>query len=88
MPGREFTVNIINEWFIEAANHTCGPYDPDVDEMELSGLTPVASEKVGPSEPRPQTTIPRCVSAPCDQYWSTAQGAVPTGCTQVTHVYI
>ena len=40
-PGREFTVNIISEWFLEAANHTCGPFDPDVDEMALAGLTPV-----------------------------------------------
>ena len=40
---REFTVNIISEWFLEAANHTCGPFDPDVDEMALAGLTPVRS---------------------------------------------
>ena len=39
-------MNIINEWYVEAANHTCGPFDPDVDEMELAGLTPVPSEKV------------------------------------------
>ena len=41
--GREFTVNIISEWFLEAANHTCGPFDPDVDEMALAGLTPVST---------------------------------------------
>ena len=31
---------------MESANHTSGPFDSDVDEMELSGLTPVASEMV------------------------------------------
>lgn len=43
---REFCVNIISEWFVEAANHTCGNYDPDVNEMDLSGLTPEPSIKV------------------------------------------
>jgi len=42
---REFTVNIISEWFLEAANHTCGPFDPDVDEMALAGLTPVRGHR-------------------------------------------
>eukprot|EP00803_Ostreobium_quekettii_P011546 evm.model.scf_418.4 EVM.evm.TU.scf_418.4 scf_418:26217-29133(+) len=44
----EFVVCIISEWFIEAANHTCGNYDADVDEMQLSGLTPIPSTKVKP----------------------------------------
>jgi len=44
---REFTVNIISEWFLEAANHTCGPFDSDVDEMALAGLTPVRSHRRG-----------------------------------------
>ncbi len=33
----------MSDWFLEAANHTCGDYDPDVDEMALSGLTPLPS---------------------------------------------
>ncbi|GMH33663.1 hypothetical protein BSKO_01497 [Bryopsis sp. KO-2023] len=44
----EFVVNIMSEWFVEAANHTCGNFDPGVNEMELSGLTPVPSVKVAP----------------------------------------
>ncbi|GFR41511.1 hypothetical protein Agub_g2206, partial [Astrephomene gubernaculifera] len=44
----EFVVNIISEWFIEAANHTCGDYPPGVDEMRLAGLTPLPSTKVRP----------------------------------------
>ena len=35
----ECVVNIISEHFIEAANHCCGEYPPDVDEFELSGLS-------------------------------------------------
>ncbi|GIL67856.1 hypothetical protein Vafri_21150, partial [Volvox africanus] len=45
---REFVVNIISEWFVEAANHTCGDYPPGVDEMKLSGLNPLPSTKVKP----------------------------------------
>jgi flavin reductase (DIM6/NTAB) family NADH-FMN oxidoreductase RutF len=29
----------MSEWFVEAANHCCGDFPPDVDELELSGLT-------------------------------------------------
>ena len=38
--------HVISEWFLEAANHTCGPYDPDVDEMKLANLTPLKSHVV------------------------------------------
>ena len=41
-------MNIISEWFLEAANHTCGPFDPDVDEMALAGLTPVSPRSATP----------------------------------------
>jgi flavin reductase (DIM6/NTAB) family NADH-FMN oxidoreductase RutF len=44
----EFTVNIISEWMVEAANHTCGAFKPDVDEFEMSGLTPLKSDLVKP----------------------------------------
>lgn len=44
----EFVTHIISEWFLEAANHTCGPYDPDVDEMKLANLTPMPSKVVKP----------------------------------------
>ncbi|EFJ43026.1 hypothetical protein VOLCADRAFT_96769 [Volvox carteri f. nagariensis] len=45
---REFVVNVISEWFVEAANHTCGDYPPGVDEMRLAGLHPMPSTKVRP----------------------------------------
>lgn len=47
---KEFTVAIISSWFVEAANHTCGEYPPDIDEWVLSGLTQEPSTKV--SAPR------------------------------------
>lgn len=44
----ELTINIISEWFVEAANFcsTNAPYG--VDEWKLCGLTPLDSEKVKP----------------------------------------
>lgn len=49
----EFVVNIISEWFVEAANHTCGNYDAGINEFGLSGLTPMASTNVRPSSTKP-----------------------------------
>ena len=43
---REFTVNMISNWFIEAANFTSGSFEPGVDEVEMSGLTPIPSVRV------------------------------------------
>ena len=42
----EFTLNMMSEWFLESANHTCGSYDRGVDELRLSSLTPIPSVKV------------------------------------------
>ncbi|GMG19463.1 unnamed protein product [Ambrosiozyma monospora] len=44
----ECTINIISEWFIEAANFTCTDAPADVDEWKLAGLTPLQSVKVKP----------------------------------------
>ncbi len=45
---KEFVVNIVSEDFCEKMNLCAGEYPPEVDEFELSGLTPVASEIVKP----------------------------------------
>uniref|UniRef100_A0A061SEF3 Flavo protein oxygenase n=1 Tax=Tetraselmis sp. GSL018 TaxID=582737 RepID=A0A061SEF3_9CHLO len=45
---KEFTLNMMSEWFVESANHTCGEFDDDVDELSLAGLTPLPSLKVAP----------------------------------------
>lgn len=45
---KEFVVNIVSEGFAEKMNRTAVDVPPEVDEFELSGLTPIASEIVGP----------------------------------------
>ncbi|CCH40544.1 hypothetical protein BN7_77 [Wickerhamomyces ciferrii] len=43
---KELTINIISEWFIDAANYTSIPSKAGVDEFKLSNLTPSPSKKV------------------------------------------
>jgi len=45
---REFVVNVVSEEFAEQMNMTSGEYPPEVDEFELSGLTPIPSDLVKP----------------------------------------
>jgi len=45
---KEFVVNIVSEEFAGGMNLTAAEVAPEVDEFELSGLTPVASELVRP----------------------------------------
>src|ERR1700730_18625815 len=47
--SKEFVVNIVSEDFAEKMNLCSGEYPPEVDEFELSGLTPVPSELVKPA---------------------------------------
>ncbi|KAL5484784.1 hypothetical protein ACEPAI_7426 [Sanghuangporus weigelae] len=49
---KEFTVNIISEPFVEAANATSIDAPPDVDEFVVSGLTPLPSDIVKPPRVR------------------------------------
>mmetsp|Transcript_10210 Transcript_10210/g.16758 ORF Transcript_10210/g.16758 Transcript_10210/m.16758 type:complete len:143 (+) Transcript_10210:521-949(+) len=42
----EFVVNIMSSWYLESANHCCGAFDSNVDEMEVAGLTKVPSDVV------------------------------------------
>ncbi|MGA8041377.1 MAG: flavin reductase family protein [Terracidiphilus sp.] len=44
----EFVVNVVSEALAGAANATAAEVAPEVDEFELAGLTPVASEAVKP----------------------------------------
>ena len=44
----EFVVNIISEWYAEAANHTSGEFGPEDDEFAIAGLTPARSDCVAP----------------------------------------
>jgi len=44
----EFVVNLVSEANAEAMNVTCIDAPPEVDELQLAGLTPVASHKIRP----------------------------------------
>ncbi len=44
--AREFVVNVVSEEFGPKMNICAGDYPPDVDEFELSGLTPIPSDLV------------------------------------------
>ncbi len=44
--AREFVVNIVSEEFGPKMNLCAGDYPPEVDEFELSGLTPIPSDLV------------------------------------------
>lgn len=44
----EFVVNVVTEEIAEAMNATSAEVGPEVDEFALSGLTPLASERIGP----------------------------------------
>ncbi|GJP41018.1 hypothetical protein CLOM_g665 [Closterium sp. NIES-68] len=58
---RELVVALMSDWFVEAANHTCGPYPPDVNEMRLAGLTPVPSVAVKPPRVAESAVNMECV---------------------------
>lgn len=41
MASKEFSIQIISEWYLDAANHSCGAFSPDTDEFDESGMTKV-----------------------------------------------
>jgi flavin reductase (DIM6/NTAB) family NADH-FMN oxidoreductase RutF len=45
---KEFVVNLVSEEFAEKMNATSAEVPPEIDEFELSGLTPLVSELVKP----------------------------------------
>lgn len=58
---KEFVVNICSEDFATQMNATAGEYPPDVDEFQLSGLTPVPSEIVKPPRVKESRVNMECV---------------------------
>jgi flavin reductase (DIM6/NTAB) family NADH-FMN oxidoreductase RutF len=46
--NKQFVVNIVTEELAERMNTTSGLFPPEVDEFEVAGLTPIASEMVLP----------------------------------------
>jgi flavin reductase (DIM6/NTAB) family NADH-FMN oxidoreductase RutF len=49
---KQFAVNIISEWYVDAANHASGTFAPEVDEFIESGMTKV--ECISVAAPRVQ----------------------------------
>ena len=41
-------VNIMSDWYVESANYTSGRFPPEVDEMQLAGLTHLPSVTIKP----------------------------------------
>ena len=50
----EFVTHIMSEWYLESANHTCGNFEPDVNEFDEASLTMLDSDLVRP---------PRCAES-------------------------
>ncbi len=44
----EFAINVVSEAIVHAANTSAAEVPPEVDEFQLAGLTPVASEAIRP----------------------------------------
>ncbi|WP_374017545.1 flavin reductase family protein [Paenibacillus thiaminolyticus] len=44
----EFVVNIVGEQIVEPMNETAAEFEPDVDEFQAAGLTPIPSQLIRP----------------------------------------
>ena len=69
---REFVVNVVSEEFAQQMNITSGEYPPEVDEFELAGLTPIASDLV-----KPPRVAEAHVNMECRLYLWMEIGALP-----------
>jgi len=75
---REFVVNIVSEDIVEAMNLTAADYAPDINEFEVSGLTPVASDIV-----RPPRVLESPVNMECRVHDIVKVSDKPMGCSIV-----
>jgi flavin reductase (DIM6/NTAB) family NADH-FMN oxidoreductase RutF len=57
---REFVVNVVSEDFAAQMNLCSAEFPPEVDEFEVSGLTPVPSDLVGPPRVRESRISMEC----------------------------
>jgi len=39
LASKQFSINIISEWYLDAANHSCGAFPPHIDEYVESGMS-------------------------------------------------
>jgi flavin reductase (DIM6/NTAB) family NADH-FMN oxidoreductase RutF len=71
---REFVVNVVSEEIGEKMNITAGEYPPEVDEFEVAGLTPIASDLV-----KPARVAESHVQMECVLYLALELSALPGG---------
>ncbi len=57
---KEFVVNIVSEDFAAQMNQTAPEFPPEVNEFEVSGLTPIPSERVRPPRVRESRVQMEC----------------------------
>ncbi|MDQ2711603.1 MAG: flavin reductase family protein [Acidobacteriota bacterium] len=57
----EFVVNIVSEDILSQMNATAADYPPEIDEFAVSGLTPVASDRVKPPRVKESRVQLECV---------------------------
>eukprot|EP01039_Chlorochromonas_danica_P005348 gene5348-5884_t len=60
---KQFVVNIMSSWYLEAANHTSGNFPSNVNEMEVAGLASLPSDLV-----RPPRLAEAAVQLECEAY--------------------
>lgn len=68
--SKEMTINIISDWFVEAAHFTSIDAPADTDEFEMTGLTPVDSEMVKPPHVAESAFSVEAVLVDCKRYES------------------
>lgn len=57
----EFVVNIVGERIVEPMNETAAEFDPEVDEFQAAGLTPIPSQLIRPYRVRESSIHMECV---------------------------
>ncbi|BFH14189.1 flavin reductase family protein [Paenibacillus melissococcoides] len=57
----EFVVNIVGERIVEPMNETAAEFDPEVDEFQAAGLTPIPSRLIRPCRVRESAIHMECV---------------------------
>lgn len=45
---KECVIHIMSDWYVESANHTCGKFPAEIDEMNVVNMTKILCEKVKP----------------------------------------
>ncbi|KAK9310879.1 hypothetical protein V1524DRAFT_457856 [Lipomyces starkeyi] len=73
---KQLTLNLISEWFVEAANFTSTKAPKEISEWDLSGLTQSPSIKVKPSHVTKSAFSAGCVLVNHQGFRSPSTGKV------------